>query len=181
MMSILLLVVSEAEGAESSSALPQLDTSTYPGQLFWLLICFGGLYWLMSSVFLPKLGGIIEERRNRIADDYDQAAELKRDAEEAEKAYLQALSDAKAKAASIAAETRAELDGEISGMQAEMDKKLSTRIAAAETRIAEMKTQAAAKVSEAAFDTTRALVEALIDEMPAEDAVKAAVVTATRG
>ena len=178
MLPLLLLAASEAEGAEQGGALPQFDTSTYIGQLFWLAISFGLLYWLMASVFLPKLGGIIEERRNRIADDYDQAAELKREAEEAEEAYLQALADARAKASTIAAETRTELDGEIATMQAEMDEKLSGQIEAAETRIAEMKAQAAEKVSEAALDTTKALVEALIDETPADDAVQSAVAAA---
>ncbi len=164
-----------AETSEKSGGLPQFDTSSFPGQIFWLLLTFGIMYVLMSKIFLPKLGGIIEERRNRIADDYDQAAELKRQAEDAEKTYNQALADAKAKASSIAAQTRSQLDKEIAAMQAENEEKLTVQVAAAEQRIHAMKTQATAKVQEAAIDTTRALVDALIDEMPTAEAAKAAI------
>jgi F-type H+-transporting ATPase subunit b len=171
----IIVSAADKEVAEGGGALPQLDFATWPGQIFWLAILFFIMYLLMDRVFLPKMGRIIEERNNRIADDYDQAAELKSQAEEAEKAYLQALADAKAKASAIAAETRASLDEEIAGMQAENDAKLATQIESAEARIAEMKTQAATKVREAAQETTKALVEALIEETPADDAVSSAV------
>jgi len=174
MMPILMIMAPATEAAEASG-LPQMDVSTYPSQLFWLFISFALLYWLMDKVFLPRLGGIIEERRNRIADDYDKASEFKREAEEAEEAYRKALADARAKAASIAAETRASLDEEIAGMQSEMDEKLNQQITAAEARISEMQAAAEAKVSEAAVETTKAVVQLLIDEQPDDAAVKNAI------
>jgi len=164
-----------AEGHEETVGLPQLDPSSYPGQLLWLAIAFGLLYWMMSQLFLPKIGGVIEERRDRIADDYDRAAELKRQAEEAEEAYNQALADARARASAIAAETREKLDAEIREMQAEADARAEAEIRAAESRIAEMRDQAAAQVRIAARETAKAVVEALIDETPNDEAVAKAV------
>ncbi len=161
--------------AGAASGLPQLDPTWWPSQLFWLAVTFGFLYWLMSAKFLPALGAAIEERRDRIADDLDQASEFKRQAEEAEAAYNKSLSDAKARAQSIAADTRAEVDKEIVAMQAETGKALDAQIAAAEARIADMKAQAAAKVREAASDAAGAIVETLIDEAPTSDAVSRAI------
>lgn len=163
------------EGEAASASLPQLDPTWWPSQLFWLAFTFGVLYWLMAGRFLPSLGGAIEERRDRMADDLDQAAEFKRQAEDAETAYNKALADARAKAQSIAADTRSEVDQEIAGLQAETDEALAKQIAAAEARISQMKSDAAAKVREAAADTTRAVVEALIDEAPTDDAVAKAI------
>ena len=177
---LFILTASEVEAAEKSGGLPQMDVASFPGQLFWLAVFFLIMYLAMSLVFLPKMGRIIEERNNRIADDYDQAAESKAQAEEAEKAYFQALSDAKAKASAIAAETRASLDEEIAAMQAENDAKLGSQIKSAEARIIEMKNQATAKVREAAQETTKALVEVLIDETPTGEAVEAAVAAAVK-
>ena len=174
--------VAQAHGAEAASAgLPQLDPTWWPSQLFWLAITFGALYSLMSSKFLPAIGGAIEERRDRIADDLDQASDFKREAEEAEGAYNQALADAKAKAQGIAADTRAEMDEEISKLQAETDAQLDKQLTVAEARIAEMKKDAAAKVGEAAAETARAVVETLIDEAPTQDAAERAVANAARG
>ena len=159
----------------SSGGLPQFDPSSFPSQLFWLVITFSFLYWVMSSFVLPRLGGVIEERRDRIADDLDQASEFKRQAEDAEAAYNSALADAKAKAQAIAADTRAELDAELAQLQSEADAKAAEDVQAAETRIAEMQAQAAAKVKEAAVETTRAIVETLIDEHPTDEAVSTAI------
>ncbi|MFC2951882.1 ATP F0F1 synthase subunit B [Marinicaulis aureus] len=175
------LIVTAAAGAveaheeAASAGLPQLDPSSWPSQLFWLTLTFGVLYWLMAGKFLPSLGGAIEERRDRIADDLDQAAEFKRQAEDAETAYNKALADARAKAGAIAADTRGEMDKEIAALQAETDEALDKQLGAAEARIASMKADASAKVREAASDTTRAVVETLIDEAPTDDAVAKAI------
>lgn len=180
-MSLLALTVAAADtavAAEETGGLPQLDMQTYPSQIFWLAITFGALYWIMSAIVLPRLGGTIEERRDRIADDLDQAAEFRRQAEEAEAAYNQALADARAKAQAIAAETRDEVDAEINDMQAEASEKIDDQLAAAEERITAMKDDASAKVREAAADVTRSVVSALIDETPTDDAINAAITRA---
>lgn len=172
-----VLAADPAAGGDSheSGGLPQLETETFASQVFWLLITFFILYFLSAKIFLPRLGGIIEERRNRIADDFDQAAEFKRQAEEAEDAYKKSLADAKARAAQIAAETRGQLDAEIAELQAETDRELEAELTAAEERI-EKTTQAAnAAVMEAARETTKALVAALIDETPSDDAIDSAL------
>ena len=170
----------EAHEEAASAGLPQLDPSSWPSQLFWLALTFGVLYWLMAGKFLPSLGGAIEERRDRMADDLDQAAEFKRQAEDAETAYNKALADARAKAQGIAADTRAEMDKEIAELQAETDAALEKQLAAAEARITKMTADAAAKVREAAADTTRAVVETLIDEAPTDDAVAKAIAAVAR-
>ena len=165
----------DSDTAAESGGLPQLDPSTYASQLFWLIITFIILYILCARIFLPKLGGIIEERRNRIADDLDQASEFKRQAEEAEEAYKKALADAKARAVQIAAETRAQIDAELAEQQAEMDAVLEKELSEAETRIARTTEAASAAVMQAAKDTTKALVAALTDEEPDDDLVDSAL------
>jgi F-type H+-transporting ATPase subunit b len=167
--------VAKAHAESEGAGLPQFDPSSWPSQLFWLFVFFGGLYLLMAKYFLPRIGATIEERRDRIADDLDKASELKKDADAAEKAYAKALADATAKAQAIAAETRAKLAGEIAEMSAEADAKAAQAVAAAEARIAAMKTDASKKVREAAIETARAVVAILIDETPTTEAATAAL------
>lgn len=180
-MSFLAITVAAAElageahdGAESAG-LPQFDPSSWPSQLFWLAIFFGALYSLMAGYFLPRIGGTIEERRDRIADDLDQAAEFRQQAEDAEKAYNQALADATARAQAIAAETREKLAAEIAELAAEADENSAASLAKAESQIAAMKAEASQKVREAAIETTRAVIAALIDETPTAETVAAAM------
>lgn len=165
----------DLRGEAEASGLPQFDPSSWPSQLFWLAFFFGALYWLMAGYFLPRIGGTIEERRDRIADDLDQAAEFRQRAEDAEKTYNQGLADATAKAQAIAAETREALSEETAELAAEAGEKSAASLAEAEARIAAMKTDASKKVREAAIETTRAVIAALIDETPTAEAVAAAM------
>lgn len=175
MASVAYAAAEEATEASGGGQLPQMDPSSYPSQLFWLFVTFVFLYMMMANVILPRLGGVIEDRRDRIADDLDQAAEFKREAEDAEVAYNKALSDARAKAQAIAAETRDAVTGEIAGMQMEAEQKAADAVAAAEARINEMKQQASEKVRDAAVETTKSIVSALIDENPTDAAITSAM------
>ncbi len=159
----------------SSGGLPQMDVSTFPSQLFWLAVTFTCLFFAMRLSIIPRLGGIIEERKDRLADDLDQAAEFKQQSEDAQTAYEQALSQARAKAQNIAGETRNKIDDQISAMQSSMEAELATKVESAEQRIHAMKETAQSKVKEAAIDTTRAIVESLIEEVPTKDSVEAAI------
>jgi F-type H+-transporting ATPase subunit b len=42
--------------------MPQLDFSTYPSQIFWLVVGFLVLHVLMSKLFLPKIDGLLAKR-----------------------------------------------------------------------------------------------------------------------
>ena len=167
-----------AGAGEDATGLPQLDATTYASQVFWLLVTFALLYLLMDRVFLPRLGGVIEERRNRIADDYDQAAEFQRQAEDAEAAYERSLNDAKARAAGISAETRSAIDADIAEMEAESDARLDAEIQAAEASIRETAEAAQAAVQTAAREATADIVEALTGRRPDEAEVTAALADA---
>ena len=55
------------ETPEEHANFPPFDASTFASQLLWFAITFGVLYYLMAKVALPRLAGIIEGRRDRIA------------------------------------------------------------------------------------------------------------------
>ena len=58
----------EGTGApEGHAGLPQMDTSTFPSQVFWLAVTFGLLFVVLSRMTLPMIAGSIGARRNRIA------------------------------------------------------------------------------------------------------------------
>ncbi len=179
MTSIIATLAAAAESAETeaSGGLPQMDVTTFASQLFWLAITFGILFFTMRNIIIPRLGGIIEERKDRIADDLDQAAEFKQQSEDAQLAYEQALAEARAKAQNIAGDTRKDIDEQIATMQATMESELANKVTDAENRIGAMQETAEAKVRDAAVDTTRAIVEALIEEVPTKESVEAAIST----
>ncbi len=142
--------------------MPQLDFATYAPQLIWLTITFAVLYVLMARVAMPRIGGVIEQRRDRIASDLDQAAKLKEETEEAIAAYETALAEAKAEALRIAQENRDRLNAETEAQRAELEAALAAKIAEAEERIASMRQAALAQINEVAADTAAEIVRHLI-------------------
>ncbi len=164
-------------GAEhgSKSHFPPFDGTTFASQLLWLALSFGLLYFLMSRIALPRIGRILEERHDRIADDLEEAAKHKADSEAAQAAYEKALNEARAKANSIAGETRNRLNAEQDANRKSLEAELATKLAAAEERITSTKTEALTHVKGIAVDATGAIVSTLIGTSPAQHEVEQAV------
>tara|TARA_R110002110_G_scaffold6054_4_gene30594 strand:- start:14160 stop:14639 length:480 start_codon:yes stop_codon:yes gene_type:complete len=154
--------------------MPQLDVNTFVPQLVWLVIVFGYLYVLMSRVALPRVATVLEERRDRIADDLDQAGQFKRQTDEAIEAYEKALAEARSKAHEIAQATRDTLHEETERQRLAIEARLATKIAEAEKQIAATRDAALQNVRSVAVDVADAIVAQLLgeaDRAAAESAV----------
>lgn len=156
--------------------MPQLEFHTFVPQLVWLVIVFGYLYVLMSRVALPRIATVLEERRDRIADDLDQAAQFKQQTDEAIEAYEKALAEARAKANGIAQETRDRLHEETERQRLSIEARLAEKISEAEIQIAATKNAALQNVRAVAVDVADAIVAQLLgdtDRSASERAVDA--------
>jgi F-type H+-transporting ATPase subunit b len=141
--------------------LPQLDTTTFASQLFWLLISFAVLYFVISRIAAPKIGGVIQDRANRIKSDLDSAAQAKRDSEAAMAGYDKALADARAKALKSSDELRNAVQAEINTKNDQASKQLAADTAKAEALIGEMRKNAMARVGDVAKETAAEVVAKL--------------------
>ena len=148
-----------AEGGHS--AFPPMDATTFPSQIFWLVIFFGLLYLLMSRLALPKMAAVLDKRHRTIEGDLAKANALKNETEAAIQSYEKALADARAKAQGIAAETRAKMNAEIDAERAALDKKIAVKTAEAEAKIAAAKASAMKDVGEVAAETAAEIVNEL--------------------
>lgn len=155
--------------------MPQLEISTFVPQLIWLGITFFFLYFVLSKVILPRIGGIIEERQDRIADDLDRADQFRNEAEAALTAYEQALAEARNRAMGIAQETREQVKAETDALRKDADAQIAKRLKEAEDQIAATKAQAMAHVQDVATDAAKDIVAKLIDVSVDDNAASAAV------
>jgi F-type H+-transporting ATPase subunit b len=152
-----------------------LDSSTFVPQLFWLAIAFGLLYVLLKRVALPRVGEVIEERRERIERDLAKAESLKAETEQALASYERALGEARAKAGAIAKDMHARLTAEVDAERAKLDAQVTQRIADAEARIAQERARAMASIGGIAGDTAGAIVAKLIGKEASPDEVARAL------
>ena len=119
---------------------------------------------------MPRIGEVIEERRDRVQRDLDAAERYKAETDAALAAYEQALSEARQKASTMAKDMREKLAAETEKERSAVESELSAKLTEAETRIAATKTKALASVDEIATDTASAVVSKLLGEevSPAE-------------
>jgi len=148
----------EAAVDASGAGMPQLDLSTFPNQIFWLLVTLGVIYFLLSRSFLPRVGTVLAERKGTIKNDITAAEELKRRALEAEAAYDKALLDARTEAGKIVADTKASIQSKLDLKLQEADAKIAAQTAESEKAIADIQSGAAEAVKTVAKDTAKEIV-----------------------
>jgi F-type H+-transporting ATPase subunit b len=164
-----------AAGAEVTEkvGMPQLDFSTYPNQIFWLLVTLVVIYLVLSRIALPRIGAVLAERKGTIGNDLAAAEELKQKAVAAEKAYNDALAAARADAARIVAAAKADIQKDLAVAIKTADTEIAAKAAESEAKIAEIKAGAADAIVEVARDTAGALVAALGGNVDAAAVTKA--------
>jgi F-type H+-transporting ATPase subunit b len=131
------------------------------GQVVWQAIIFFALFMLMAFVALPRLGAVIENRRQRIEGDLDAARAAMQSAEAAIAAQREATQTARA-------EAQAAVNAAMQAAQQEMDAKaealnaaLAKQVAEAEARIDQGRKAALGAVQQVASDTVGALLAKL--------------------
>jgi F-type H+-transporting ATPase subunit b len=170
----------EAEGHGAKPGLPQLDTTTFAGQIFWLVITFAALYFVLSRIAVPKIGGVIADRANRIRGDLDTAAEAKRASEAAVAAYEKALADARTRALKMGDEIRNTVLVEVNAKNEAAGRQLAADTAKAEAGIAERRKAAMARAGDVARETAADIIQKLSGETANSSDIDAAVAAAMK-
>src|SRR5437588_3936482 len=153
--------------SEHGGGFPPFQKETFASQLLWLALIFVALYLLMSRIALPRVGSILETRRQRIEDDLAEAQRFKDASDAAIAAHEKALADARGRAQALANETRAKAAAAADARRKEVDAKLHDRIREAEKAIAVTRSSAMANLRSMAVEAAGAIVERLTGVTPA--------------
>jgi F-type H+-transporting ATPase subunit b len=160
---------------------PPFDKQSFPSQLLWLTVTFVTLYLLMAKIALPRIGGILEQRTQRIGGDIAEARRLKGESDAAVAAYEKGLAEARARAQAVVNDARQQQAAEAEAARKTLDAQLNTRIAAAEHAIAGTKATAMVNVRGIATEAAAAIVERLVGiAPPSRDLVAQAVAEALK-
>ena len=167
-------------GKEHGGGFPPFQKDTFASQFLWLALTFVALYLLMSRIALPRIGAILENRRQRVDADLAEAGRFKGQSEAALAAYEQSIADARTRAQTLANETREKHAAEAAAARKELDATLNARIAAAEKDIRAKQAAAMTNVHGIAADAASAILERLIGRAPASSEIEAAVADALK-
>jgi F-type H+-transporting ATPase subunit b len=175
-MSALLLTAAAAAAAEpASGGLPQFDLARWPGQMVWMLLIFGVMLFLFAKVFVPRVGGTISDREDRIAGDIGDARRLKEQADQQAASAAAEMVAARSVAHKLAIDAKARASADTAAQEALEDARLNEVLAKADARIGVARDQAMAHVREIAGETAQAIVAHLTGREASTDEVKSAL------
>ena len=136
----------------AKSTLPQLEPDYIGGQVFWLVIIFGLLYYVVSKIGLPKLVDVLEHREERIANDLRKAKELQKEAQYLEARFRQEQEAARKKSHSIVEDARKSIEDQIKAAQAKQASDAALAIHKTEQRIEKARQQSMREIQEIVRD-----------------------------
>jgi F-type H+-transporting ATPase subunit b len=164
-----------AAAEHGSGGLPQFDATQWPGQMVWMLIIFAVMFVLFARVFVPRVGGTISLREDRISGDIGEARRM-RDEADAQAAQAAAeTAQARAQAQKLALDARARAQADAAAREAVEQSRIDETIAKAETRIVAARDQAMTHVRDIATDTAGAIVAKLTGAVASQDEILAAL------
>ena len=156
-----LMSATAFEAGASEPGLPQLDIATWPSQLFWLVVLFGVGYLVMAKMVTPRIGAVLEKRRQTLDGDLEKARTASADAAKTRAEYESHLEKARSNAAEFAKQAAMEATKKAEAADAKVARKLADKVASAEAALAKAKTEALANLNdvaaEAAIDAVAAL------------------------
>ena len=172
------LVALPALAAEEEGGLPQLDLTTWPTQIFWLVVSFGLAYILMWKIVTPAIGSVLEERHTRVNDDMQRAKRAAEEAEQMRVDFEARLNDARAEASARTRESLAQAQAEADKKNDATSKRLASKVAKAEEEIVQAREAALKEIdsvaTEGAIDAAKSLAGITVAKADANKAVKAA-------
>jgi F-type H+-transporting ATPase subunit b len=176
-------MATETHGAvtEHAQGMPQLDFSTFPNQIFWLVVTIVVIYLILQRVALPRIASVLADRSASIQRDLDKAEDYKRNAVEAEEAYNKALADARAEAHEIVNAARVEIQKDLDAAIAKADAEIAAKSAESEKAIAEIRKTAMKSVKTVANKAAVDIVEAIMPSVSDAKAIKDAVAERVKG
>jgi len=161
--------------APGGPGFPPFDTSTYPSQIFWLVVTFVALLIVMWRVAVPRIGGVIEERKGRIQSELAKAEEHRRQAEHAAAAYQAPILEARERARAASEAARGEMARETERANAMANEEVQRKTTHAQERIGALQQQARQHITQAAEDAVVEIISRLTGDSISREEAAAAV------
>lgn len=164
----------------ATSKMPQMNFAnplTF-AQIVWMAVIMVILYFIMARWALPRLGGVLADRRKRITDDLEAARQARSDADKAVADLNVAIRNAREEGQAQIAEAVNKAKEQARQEAETVNAKLEAELQRAEAEIDAARQSAIASLTPVAEEVAGSLVERLTGRAPDRDSVRRALETA---
>ena len=159
--------------------MPQLSqlSEVYLSQFLWLAIALGFIFFVIARGMVPKIQATVDQREQKIAGDLEAAQKAREAADETEEAWRARMDSARADAARISQEAKAESGRDTEAKVKAAADKINLKVDAAQAKIRDALQAARGEIEAVAAEATQEMVQRLtgisVDKKEAAEAVKA--------
>jgi F-type H+-transporting ATPase subunit b len=159
--------------------MPQLSqlSEVYLSQFLWLAIALGFIFFVIARGMVPKIQATVDARERRIAGDLEAAQKARVGADETEAAWRERMDAARAEAARISQDAKAESGRDTEAKVKAAADKIGVKVEAAQAKIRQSVDSARAEIESIAAEATQEMVRRVsgltVDKKEAAAAVKA--------
>ncbi len=121
--------------------MPQFDLAPYLSQAFWMLICFGVMYLLVSYLIMPMLDDVFDERDRLIKTNLEAAEQINKQAELLIKEYDEFMLSAEQRKATMLKAVYEDMNRTTSKIEGEHDKLVRKQIKKTEDELNRLRSQ----------------------------------------
>ena len=149
-----------------------MDITTFPSQVFWLIITFGILYLFMWRTAIPKLRNTIEERQDKILLDINEAEKIKSEAEKTLKEYVEKIQSASKEASEIINQAKSKSEVMIDDIKKQQDLKLSQMLKDSKDQINKQYEESKDQIENATIESIKLISSKFLNEIFDDDEIR---------
>ena len=161
LLSISILVSKKVLSAEG---MPQFNASTFPSQLFWLVVTFVLLYLFMNFLVLPRIRDNIRLRKNKISNDLERAELIKHQIDKIMEDYDEKISRSKNRANETIKSSIEKADQDFSAQLNNVKKRIIQKVNEAEKETLEYKKNFSSEINNISLEVTTLLVKRILGQ-----------------
>ncbi|MGI9657688.1 MAG: F0F1 ATP synthase subunit B [Gaiellaceae bacterium] len=121
-----IVLAQESTGGEEDSGSELIQV--VPGLMIWTAVVFLVTFWILKKVAFGRIQGLIEQRRDRIAEALDEADNARAEARSLLDEHKALIADARTQADQVLAEARKQGDAQRERVKAEASADLERRL-----------------------------------------------------
>ena len=177
---IIAILAIQTDLFSAEVGMPQLDSTYWASQAFWLILVFTILYISITKFYLPKIKNNLDDRENKIKEDLEAANKFKELSELKLKEYEKILVRSKKEVIKIHLESKNKLDKDIQTKKNIMEKEIENEIAKAQREIAELKKNSTTDIQNISKNIASSIIENISGDKLNGSSINAAVEDASK-
>ena len=172
---IITILVIQKNLFAAEAGMPQLDSTYWASQGFWLILVFIVLYISISKFYLPKIKNNLDDRENKIKEDLEAANKFNELSNLKVNEYEKILENAKKEVAKFYLDSKNKLSKDMQIKREAMDKEIENEIIKTKKEITMLKTNSTSDIRNISRDLASNIIENITGDKLNSSSIEATI------